>query len=79
MVGRQDTVQNDNNYIYLIGSDKISKDLHVISEQVNKKHINFRLIIPIIKKTTPIAFIIAQIIIILPRRIFLLFFILRVT
>ena len=43
MVGRQDTVQDDNNYIYLIGSDKISKDLHVINEQVNDKHIHFRL------------------------------------
>ena len=43
MVGRQDTVQDDNNYIYLIGSDKISKDLHVINEQVNHKHIKFRL------------------------------------
>ncbi len=43
MVGRQDTIQSDNNYIYLIGSDKISKDLHKINEQVNNKHINFRL------------------------------------
>ena len=43
MVGRKDTIQNDNNYIYLIGSDKISEDLHVINEQVNQKHINFRL------------------------------------
>ena len=43
MVGRQDTIQDDNNYIYLIGSDKISKDLHIINEQVNYKHIKFRL------------------------------------
>ena len=43
MVGRQDTVQKDNNYIYLIGSDKISKDLHIINEQVNHRHIKFRL------------------------------------
>ena len=43
MIGRQDTIQKDNNYIYLIGSDRISKDLHNINEQVNQKHINFRL------------------------------------
>ena len=30
-------------YIYLIGSNRISKELHKISEQVNKKHINFDL------------------------------------
>ena len=41
MVGRQDTIQKNTNYIYLIGSDRISKELHTISEQVNKKHINF--------------------------------------
>ena len=43
MVGRQDTVQKDNNYIYLIGSDRISKELHTINEQVNNKHIGFNL------------------------------------
>ena len=43
MVGRQDTVQKDNNYIYLIGSDRISKELHTINEKVNKKHIGFKL------------------------------------
>ena len=43
MVGRQDTVQKDNNYIYLIGSDRISKELHTINEQVNNKHIGFKL------------------------------------
>ena len=43
MVGRRDTIQEDDNYIYLIGSDKISKDLHQINEQVNKKHIGFKL------------------------------------
>ena len=41
MVGRKDTIHNNSNYIYLIGSDRISKELHNISEQVNKKHINF--------------------------------------
>ena len=43
MVGRRDTIQEDDNYIYLIGSDKISKDIHQINEQVNKKHIGFKL------------------------------------
>lgn len=41
MVGRKDTIQTNSNYIYLIGSNRISKELHNISEQVNKKHINF--------------------------------------
>ena len=43
MVGRQDTIQQDNNYIYLIGSDRISKELHTINEKVNKKHVGFKL------------------------------------
>ena len=43
MVGRVDTVHDDINYIYLIGSDRISKDLHYLSEQVNKDHIGFDL------------------------------------
>ena len=43
MVGRQDTIQEDNNYIYLIGSDRISNELHVINEQINTKHIGFNL------------------------------------
>ena len=43
MVGRQDTIQQDNNYIYLIGSDRISKELHIINEQINKKHVGFNL------------------------------------
>jgi hypothetical protein len=43
MVGRKDTIQKDNNYIYLIGSDRISKELHTINEQINKKHIGFKL------------------------------------
>lgn len=43
MVGRQDTVQQDNNYIYLIGSDRISKELHIINESINKEHVGFKL------------------------------------
>ena len=43
MVGRKDTIHSNSNYIYLIGSNRISNELHNISEQVNKKHINFDL------------------------------------
>lgn len=43
MIGRVDDQHEDNNYVYLIGSDKISSDLHQISEQVNKDKINLRL------------------------------------
>ena len=43
MIGRKDTIKTNNNYIYLIGSDKISKDLHTINEQINDKFINFDL------------------------------------
>lgn len=41
MVGRRDDEHDNDNYIYLIGADRISKDLHDISELVNKKFINF--------------------------------------
>ena len=43
MVGRIDTVHEDINYIYLIGSDKISKDLHYLNEKINNDHIGFDL------------------------------------
>ena len=43
MVGRKDTIQQDNNYIYLIGSDRISKELHNINEKINQKHVGFNL------------------------------------
>lgn len=39
MVGRRDDLHPDtNNYIYLIGSDRLSTDLHNISEEANKKY-----------------------------------------
>jgi Zn-dependent M28 family amino/carboxypeptidase len=34
---------SDPNYVYLIGSDKLSSDLHTLSEQVNQKHIHLNL------------------------------------
>ncbi len=38
MIGRQDKKYETNpNYIYVIGSDKLSSDLHNISEEANKK------------------------------------------
>jgi len=44
MVGRIDPKRKgDRNYIYLIGSDKLSTDLHNISEQVNKTFTNITL------------------------------------
>jgi hypothetical protein len=45
MIGRTDPErkEGDRNYIYLIGSDKLSTDLHNISEEVNKKYANVEL------------------------------------
>ena len=44
MIGRIDPKrEGDRNYIYLIGSDKLSTDLHNISEQVNKQYVNIEL------------------------------------
>lgn len=39
MIGRRDAKHKDNpNYVYLIGSDRLSTDLHKISEESNKKY-----------------------------------------
>lgn len=45
MVGRVDDLHlgKNENYIYVIGSDKLSSELHKISEETNKKHINMEL------------------------------------
>lgn len=45
MIGRTDPkrTEGDRNYVYLIGSDKLSTDLHNISEEVNKKYTNVEL------------------------------------
>lgn len=44
MIGRTDPKHvGERNYIYLIGSDKISTELHNISEEVNKKYSNITL------------------------------------
>tara|TARA_Y100000815_G_C13316169_1_gene490509 strand:- start:397 stop:1485 length:1089 start_codon:yes stop_codon:yes gene_type:complete len=39
MIGRRDTLHPDtNNYVYVIGSDRLSSELHTINEAVNKKY-----------------------------------------
>ena len=44
MIGRIDPKrEGDRNYVYLIGSDKLSKELHELSEEVNSKYSNIEL------------------------------------
>ncbi len=44
MIGRIDPKrQGDRNYIYLIGSDKLSTELHELSEEINQKYCNIEL------------------------------------
>ena len=44
MVGRiDDKHKNDPDYVYLIGSDKLSKELHDLSEKINKETVNLEL------------------------------------
>ena len=44
MIGRIDPKrEGDRNYVYLIGSDKLSTELHNLSEEVNKKYCNIEL------------------------------------
>ena len=44
MIGRIDPKrEGDRNYIYLIGSDKLSTELHELSEEVNAKYMNIEL------------------------------------
>lgn len=44
MIGRYDKKhKDDSNYVYLIGSDKLSTDLHELSETVNETYSNFNL------------------------------------
>lgn len=44
MIGRRDNLNpNDNNYIYVIGSDRLSSDLHRMNEEANKESVNLRL------------------------------------
>jgi Peptidase family M28 len=44
MIGRvDDSHENDKNYIYLIGADRLSKELHYLSESVNNTFCNINL------------------------------------
>jgi len=44
MIGRIDKIHTeDKNYIYLIGSDRLSKELHYLSEKVNNTYFNISL------------------------------------
>jgi len=44
MIGRIDPDKKDSpNYVYLIGSDKLSQELHDLSEDINKEYINLEL------------------------------------
>tara|TARA_B100000809_G_scaffold249300_2_gene280457 strand:- start:27482 stop:28489 length:1008 start_codon:yes stop_codon:yes gene_type:complete len=44
MIGRVDDAhKNNRNYVYLIGSDKLSIELHKVSEQINDKYVHLNL------------------------------------
>jgi len=43
MIGRNDTAHTDPNYVYVIGSDKLSSALHEISETTNDEYTNMEL------------------------------------
>ncbi|MCX2744705.1 M28 family peptidase [Mangrovivirga sp. M17] len=44
MIGRVDPDHEENkDYVYLVGSDRLSTELHELSENVNKKYINYDL------------------------------------
>jgi len=44
MIGRTDKKHlNSKNYIYLVGSDKLSRELHELSEKTNEKYTNLKL------------------------------------
>ena len=45
MIGRLDPKREDKdpNYIYLIGSNKLSQELHDISEKINSKYTNLKI------------------------------------
>ncbi len=44
MIGRLDEAHKDDpNYVYIIGSDRLSTQLHKISEEANKKSVNIQL------------------------------------
>ena len=57
MIGRVDENHtNDEDYIYLIGSNRLSTELHEISEAINKKYVNINLDYKYNKITDPNRF-----------------------
>ena len=53
MIGRVDKYHENANYVYLIGSDRLSTELHNISEEVNRKNFNLELDYTFNKKDDP--------------------------
>ena len=53
MIGRIDDWHENGDYVYLIGSNMLSDDLHNLSEEVNKKHVNIELDYTYNKKDDP--------------------------
>jgi Zn-dependent M28 family amino/carboxypeptidase len=43
MIGRKDDAHKDGNYVYVIGSDKLSTELHKLSEQCNTTYTKIEL------------------------------------
>ena len=43
MIGRLDDWHENGDYVYLIGADMLSQELHDISEQINDQHIGLEL------------------------------------
>ena len=43
MIGRVDNRHDHDNYIYVIGSDRLSKDLHDINEEINQNYTQMEL------------------------------------
>lgn len=43
MIGRMDKEHTDSNYVYVIGSDRMSTELHEINETVNRQYIKMEL------------------------------------
>lgn len=57
MIGRiDDTHLENSNYLYLIGADKLSSELHVLSEQTNKATLNLTLDYTYNRKNDPNRF-----------------------
>ena len=75
MIGRRDTLHpNTNNYIYVIGSDRLSSELHDINEAVNTKYTQLELDYKYNDRKDPKEYISVQTTITLQKRDSLQFF-----